>query len=136
MKKEQSVLKTFVVNTRRGGLFRFAVSPDGTRVAGGNSGGLIMVWDVETGAKIELKGHPDRSLHALAFSPDGSVLASAAEDGKVLLWNPRSGEVVKTLRIGPSRGIIKQLAFSSDNQYLITVNGNGTVYVLDIRAAG
>jgi len=132
--KEQSVIKTFDLNTRWGGQVRFAVSPDAARVAAGVRGGVITVWDTATGEKIELVGgHSNHYLHALAFSRDGNSLASAAEDGKVQIWNPVSGELVKTIQIGPHRGIIGQLAFSFDQHYLITVNGNGTAYVVDVH---
>jgi WD40 repeat protein len=131
--KEHRVMKTFAINTRRGGRVRFAFSPDAARVAAGVDGRPTFVWNTETGAQIELvDGKTNSLLHALAFSRDGATLASAAEDGKIRIWDPGAGKLVKTLQIGPSRGIIEQLAFSFDKRYLITVNGNGSIYVVDL----
>jgi hypothetical protein len=32
--------------------------------------------------------------------------------------------------IGPRRGMIYQVVFTPDGRHLVTVNGNGTIYVL------
>ena len=72
-----------------------------------------------------------RRLHSLAFSPDGNILASAADDGRIEFWNSETG---KMYWIAPSGAVIRQLAYGHDGRYMVTVNGNGTVYVLKVDA--
>ena len=128
------VMKRFEVDRGRGGIRRFAISPDGTRVAGGVLGGHIIVWNLEDESQLELvKGHSNRYLRALAFSRDCEKLASAAEDGKVQIWDPHTGESIRSIRVGPREAIIEQLTFSATDQHLITRNGNGSIYVVDLE---
>ena len=69
-----------------------AYSPDGGTLASGGVGGLVRLWEAETGKlKAVLKGHTD-SIYALAYSPDGRYLVSGSYDGSLLLWNARQGE--------------------------------------------
>ena len=118
---------------RYGGQMRFAVSFDGRRIAAGERGNKISLWDQENGKRIEIEnGHLPGYLRALAFSPNGQTLASGADDGKVQLWHAANGDKIDTLQVGPRRGIIDQLAFSSDGRYLISKNGNGTATVLQV----
>jgi WD40 repeat protein len=107
-----------------------ALSPNGRYVAAGSWGNRFNVWDLEAEREVELLAGHRGLLLSLAFSPDGKTLASSAQDGKVQFWDPHSGKLKKTLTIGPAGGEIRQLAFGPNGQYLVTANGNGTVYVL------
>jgi WD40 repeat protein len=67
-------------------------------------------------------------VRALAFFPDNRTLASAGSDGEVQ---------IRTVAGKPSRsrkiklpGGVTALAVAGEGKYLITGNGNGTVYVL------
>ncbi len=71
----------------------------------------------------------------MAFSPDGSQLASSPHDGSIWFWDPQTGELKHKLRIGPPTGIIRQILYTHDGRHLITVNGNGIVYVLRLVPA-
>ncbi len=62
------------------------------------------------------------------FRPDGKVLAIPGS-GKVDLWDVGAGKVTESFRIGPPGGSLFP-SFSADGRHLITLNGNGTVYVL------
>ena len=65
---------------------RVAFAPDGKTLATGLSDGTIVLWDSETGTRLEeVKGH-QRQVTSLAFSPDGRTLVSGAFDGTMKLW--------------------------------------------------
>jgi glucose/arabinose dehydrogenase len=77
-----------LVSTLRGlpsWVWAVAYAPNGSEVATGGVGEVIVLWDPETGEPIrELYGHLD-FVQALAYSPDGIFLASGGVE--VLIWD-------------------------------------------------
>lgn len=56
-------------------------------LATGNAFGVVVLWELETGAELRrLSGHAG-TVSALAFSPDGKLLASGSSDRTIKLWN-------------------------------------------------
>ena len=69
----------------KGKIQEIAYSPDGTKLAVASSIG-VWIYDVQTGAELNLfTGHTSYVV-CVAFSPDGSRIASGSEDGTVILW--------------------------------------------------
>ena len=68
-----------------------AFSPDGKRIAAGNSDGTVRVWDAATGRPVgqPMTGHTG-SVNSVAFSLDGKLIASGSSDQTVRLWNAAS----------------------------------------------
>ena len=54
--------------------------------------------------------------------------------GTVDLWDVATGKVTESIRVGPPGGSVIPW-FSADGRHLVTLNGNGTVYVLRLAAA-
>ncbi len=77
-----------------------AVSPDGVTVAYGDGDSNIILWNIQTGAEVSLRGHTN-SVQGLGFSPDGTRLVSASWDSTVRIWDVATG---------------KELAFFTDFQ--------------------
>lgn len=73
------------------------------------------------------------------MSPDGKTIATGAADSKVRLWEPdppRGKSALKrTIEIGPPGGLVKQVYWTPDGRHLVTLNGNGTIYVLRLEEA-
>lgn len=61
----------------------------------------------------------------IAYSPDGQFLASAGMDCLVHIWNNHTGKEVQSLK--GHRNWIRDLAFSSDGQFLFTSSGGTQV---------
>jgi WD40 repeat protein len=122
------------------GINALAYSPDGSRIASGDSLGVVNLWDVETGRKrASLAASPRKTIiQAVAFSPDGSLVATAGflEDD-VRLWDSAMG--------GP-RGTVpgsligtNALAFSPDGSLLVMARGDGAATLWNLaerRIAG
>jgi len=64
-----------------------AFSPDGTRLAIGDSYQSARIWDATTG-QLELEvTHNGSSVLAVAFSPDGTRLATGSGDKTARIWD-------------------------------------------------
>jgi WD40 repeat protein len=70
------------------GMYALAFSPDGRRLAAGNSDGTTRVWDTTDlqADPVILRGH-ERWIRQIAFGPDGRRLATAGADETVRLWD-------------------------------------------------
>jgi WD40 repeat protein len=109
-----------------------AFSPDGRTLAavGDAPESAVGLWDLETGEEMTWPGHTG-SVRGLAFAPAAPLLASCAEDGTVRLWERTAGEPrARTIDLGRFPSGVRAVAFTPDGRYLVTANGNGTVYVL------
>lgn len=62
-----------------------AFSPDQTKLAWGENGGQVTLWDVTTDRLIWREKIHQNRVNDVAFSPDGKLLASCADDGAALL---------------------------------------------------
>ncbi len=75
-----------------------AWSPDGSKLATGDSDGAVGIWSAETSRlALPFQGHTG-SVYAIAWNPDGSKLASGGyDDMTVQIWDTASGQLLTTL---------------------------------------
>lgn len=113
-------LKAFLPG-RGGPIFRAVFSPDGSMVATGGTG-EILVWDAGTGRRqgSPFHGHEGHVL-GLAFSGDGSSLASSGEDLTLRLWRVADRQPVGAVLRLPAP--VRNLAFSPDGRFLVGSQG-------------
>lgn len=91
------------------------------------NGSVVELYSLTDGALVAtLRAHQE-DVQLLAFSEDGRLLASYANK-EFFIWS-LEGEVSKTLSLsGPSQ-VYGPLAFSPDNQILMSNQGNGAMGV-------
>ncbi|GAA2653518.1 helix-turn-helix domain-containing protein [Streptomyces vastus] len=98
-----------------------AFSPDGTRLAVGDSTGHVTLWDGDvrqrTGAlagtsDTTSQGEPE-AVGALAFSADGGTLAVGGAGGTLRLWDTEGQQLLGT-DLPTSGDEIRSLAFAED----------------------
>jgi len=100
-------------------------SPNGRQLVSCSNDTTVRVWDVPTGACLQiLEGHWSK-VNAVAYSPDGKQLVSCSLDGTVRIWDVSPGASLQTfLDISSSVSAVafspdgKQLASGSDNKKL------------------
>jgi WD40 repeat protein/beta-lactamase regulating signal transducer with metallopeptidase domain len=72
-----------------------ALSPDGKQAVSAGVGGVVFLWDVETGKELRrLHGHAG-TIYALDFAPDGRHVLSGGRDKTIRLWEAKSGREVR-----------------------------------------
>jgi WD40 repeat protein len=106
-----------------GNLMSAAVSPDGSYVVTGSADGRVRVWDRRTGQLIRTsrEKHGDW-VWAVAVSPDGQYIASAGDfllDYTVKVFRADDLGLIQEFPHEQDERI-NSLAFSPDNQYLIS----------------
>ncbi len=100
-----------------------AVSRDGSRVAGGNDRGAIIVWDLASREWAHRFGTSRQNVYSLDFAPDGQTLASANNDGTVGVW-PMAGGAEPSAR-ERHRGRVWALAYAPKGRTLASCGEDG-----------
>jgi WD40 repeat protein len=116
-------------------VWSIAVSPDGRRLASGDSAGRIRLWD----AAAPGTSQADWLAHAspvtvLAFAPDGQTLATGGRDAAVTLWDVAAGRRLRVFK--GHHGAVMALAFSGDGATLASSDARGVARLWDLPGPG
>jgi eukaryotic-like serine/threonine-protein kinase len=129
--RSEKLLHTFPGHEKRG--ISVAFSGDGRRLASGDWGGSVKLWDpVAWGESLYTFPESREGRHpvsALAFSPDGERLATASFGRRVDMWDTTTHRLIYTLE-HPGR-LVQCVAFSPDGRLLASAGEGKTVHVWD-----
>lgn len=123
-----------------------AISPDGTTFATGSftptddglipklersSPGLVRVWSIETGEKMQEFRDQRGVILAMTYSPDGKrlVASSINDENSFAVWDITSGKLVKKVLGQGSQ--IHCFRFSPDGKILAATDTNGDICFWD-----
>ncbi len=99
-------------------------SPDGRwaylEINNGDAKPIAALWNLETKASLQLRGHVDL-VTAVAFSPDGSTVLTA--DKTLRLWDLSTGRPLGAFGEGPE--FVTCVAFSKDGAQLLAGRNRG-----------
>lgn len=105
---------TIAFETLIGNATTFALSPDGSYLVSGDSGGGVGIFGIPGGESLaRLPGHAS-DIQSLAFSPDGSLLASASREN-IILWDTANWDQLAALEASADR-----MFFTPDGKFLIS----------------
>ncbi len=96
-------------NVHQSGIGTLAWSPDGKRIASGDTRGHVKILDSETLEEVLTLHDGLGFIKQLAWSPDGRQLAGIDLDGQVIIWNANclaTPAVVKKCRDYGSNGLL------------------------------
>ena len=111
-----------------------AFSPDSQTLGVASEGGLSL-WDVKTGEnRRTLPGN----FESVAFDADGQTIWTSTFLGgsiQQFTLNPPAGQssLLRTIPLGAPVSSIPHIVTTPDGRHLVTLNGNGTLYVLRIN---
>jgi WD40 repeat protein len=110
-----------------------AISPDGTRLATGQDGKLVQIWETLSARPVGPSLVARDEIRRLAFSPDGKRLAistfGSSPEGIVEIRDAASGAVMGHPLI--HRDHAEYFEFSRDGRYLATTCDDHTARVWD-----
>lgn len=107
-----------------------AFSPGNGVFAYSFTGASKLVWDVDSGDELKLKGAHMDSLRRGAISPNALLLATQSSDDAIQIWDLTNGHKLLTLDGQKMRGI-NRIVFSPDSKLLATTTTGGQIGIWD-----
>jgi WD40 repeat protein len=114
---------------------RLSFSADGRRLAAARANsperseaGVVTVWNVATGQKIQTLPAQPKPITSLAFSFDGTHVATACMDQSIKLWDADSSREAQNLV--KNALLVSSLAFSPADKWLAYAEASGNVTIV------
>ena len=108
-----------------------AASTDESQDEEGNfGGGIIKIWELDSGSEIMVVDDSPRRINAIAFSPDNKYVAGVGSSGVIRVWDVNTGERIANLE--GETTTIGAVLFSKDGSQLIT--GRSSIVIWDIES--
>lgn len=108
--------------------YNIDISPDGSTIAAAMVDNTILLYDLESGRKLNtLEGHTNR-VRDVVFR-DNNLLFSCSNDQNIAAWNVATGEPFWDKRLNTKN--IKNLQLNKDKTKLITASNDGSACIIN-----
>ncbi|CCD26925.1 U4/U6-U5 snRNP complex subunit PRP4 NDAI_0J00330 [Naumovozyma dairenensis CBS 421] len=131
--KEGRLETAAVLQGHEGRVVNVKFHPSNKFIASASFDQTWRLWDVETGAEIQLQEGHAKEVYALGFQQDGALLCSGGLDNTAIIWDLRSGKSIMTLN-GHAKPIYC-LDWSPNGHEVATGGGDGLINIWDLRKA-
>ena len=113
-----------IVRLGKGGINTMQFSPDGTRFAVGSDVGL-WVYDVATGAEVDLSNNIIGQVNTIAFSPDSRLIACGGYFRPIIqMWDMETGTELPQIQLPTSITLNMDIPIKSVIELAFSKNGD------------
>jgi WD40 repeat protein/mono/diheme cytochrome c family protein len=105
------------------GVHSLAFSPNGKWLVAGRQDRAILIFDVKTGAKLDVKEDLDalNQVPSLAFTPDGKKLLAGGYSGEIHIWNVSpTGNLSPAGKFTGHSGEVESICVSRDGKFALS----------------
>ncbi|MBC8098689.1 MAG: TIR domain-containing protein, partial [Armatimonadetes bacterium] len=108
-----------------------AFSPDRAWALAGCADGSVSIWELTNGTQLFYTNDLSLPVRSVAISPNGRMIAAGYIDGSITVWQTSDYSIIQQLggirtQAGHT-GSIQALAFTPDNQHLISGSSDNQV---------
>jgi WD40 repeat protein len=98
-------------------VYAVAWSPDGSKIAGGGSNGLMRIWNPSGQVLRDITGFTS-GMRTVTWSPDSTKVASGDDTGRIRVWNASTGQLLTT--IAAHDDVVQSIAWSPDGSMILS----------------
>jgi len=104
-------------------------SPDGRRLVSGSEDCTVRLWNVSTGALLDVMTGHSKTVLSLAYSPNGMLIASGSDDTSVRIWDATTGLQAGVREYTGHSAPVLSITFSADSLRIVSGDDAGLVHV-------
>jgi WD40 repeat protein len=105
-------------------VFSVEYSPDERRLATTSADGTVRIWDLATGACLQILAHEHWVIRTL-FTPDGRHIVVSGMSANIYVWDTSSGQLIQTLT--GHQDWVWSIEMSADGKTLFSTGEDRTI---------
>ncbi|MCL4199565.1 MAG: hypothetical protein KJZ69_18880 [Phycisphaerales bacterium] len=105
--------------------------PDNTQLLSAAKDGSARLWDVETGASLQVFDGVSSRLGVVSFNSDGSQIMGLSLDS-ISIWRTETGELTRRIVRADSEATFECATFSPSGSRVLFIASNGVLEIQDV----